>query len=83
LVNYVEVEKETAIEKAKYFINKIGSKGPVAISKVIAVTNDYFKDGVNGFDSEINAFGEIFNSSDVKEGVNAFLEKRKANFTGK
>jgi enoyl-CoA hydratase len=83
LVNYVEVEKETAIEKAKYFINKIGSKGPVAISKVIQVTNDYFKECVNGFDSEINAFGEIFNSSDVEEGVNAFLEKRKANFTGK
>jgi enoyl-CoA hydratase len=47
------------------------------------VTNDYFKECVNGFDSEINAFGEIFNSSDVEEGVNAFLEKRKANFTGK
>lgn len=83
LVNYVEVEKEAAIERAKYFINKIGSKGPVAVSKVIEVTNDYFKECVNGYDSEINAFGEIFNSSDVEEGVNAFLEKRKANFTGK
>lgn len=83
LVNYVEVEKEAAIERAKYYINKIGSKGPVAVSKVIQVTNDYFRDGVNGFESEINAFGEIFNSSDVEEGVNAFLEKRKANFTGK
>ncbi|HUH74262.1 MAG TPA: enoyl-CoA hydratase-related protein [Chitinophagales bacterium] len=82
LVNYVEVEKEAAIEKAKYFINKIGSKGPVAVSKVIQVTNDYFKEGVNGYESEVNAFGDIFNSADVEEGVNAFLEKRKANFTG-
>lgn len=83
LVNYLEVQKDAAMDRAQYFINKIGSKGPVAISKVISVSNDYFRDGVNGYESEVNAFGEIFNSSDVEEGVNAFLEKRKANFTGK
>ena len=83
LVNYLEVQKDAAIDRAEYFINKISSKGPVAVSKVIEVTNDFFKDGVNGYDSEVNAFGEIFKSSDVEEGVNAFLEKRKANFTGK
>lgn len=83
LVNYVETDKDAAIEKAVYFINKIGTKGPVAVSKVIEVTNDYFKDGVDGFASEVNAFGDIFNSTDVVEGVSAFLEKRKANFTGK
>lgn len=83
LVNYVETDKEAAIEKAKYFINKIGSKGPVAIAKVISVTNDYFQDGVDGFKSEVDAFGDIFNTTDVVEGVQAFLEKRKANFTGK
>lgn len=83
LVNYLEVEKDAAMEKAKYFVNKIGSKGPVAVSKVIQVTNDFFKECVNGYQSEVNAFGDIFNSSDVEEGVNAFLEKRKANFTGK
>ncbi len=83
LVNYVETDKESAIDKARYFINKIGTKGPVAVSKVISVTNDYFTDGVDGFASEVNAFGDIFNSTDVVEGVSAFLEKRKANFTGK
>lgn len=82
LVNYVETDKAVAIEKAEYLINKIGSKGPTAISKVIEVTNDYFKPGVDGFASEVNAFGEIFNSPDVKEGVSAFLEKRKPNFRG-
>lgn len=83
LVNYVETDKESAIDKARYFINKIGTKGPVAVSKVISVTNDYFTDGKDGFASEVNAFGDIFNSTDVVEGVSAFLEKRKANFTGK
>lgn len=83
LVNYIETDKESAYEKALYFINKIGSKGPVAVAKVIKVTNDYFTDGVDGFASEVDAFGDIFNSQDVTEGVNAFLEKRKANFSGK
>ncbi|MCO5249286.1 MAG: enoyl-CoA hydratase-related protein [Chitinophagales bacterium] len=80
LVNYVEMDKATAMEKAVYLINKIGSKGPLAVSKVIEVINDYFKDGVDGFASEVNAFGELFNSPEVKEGVEAFLEKRKADF---
>lgn len=83
LVNYIEMNKQTAMEKAVYLLNKIGSKGPVAVSKVIQVTNDYFKDGVDGFASEIEAFGDIFNSTDVEEGVSAFLEKRKPNFTGR
>ncbi|MCO5233433.1 MAG: enoyl-CoA hydratase/isomerase family protein [Chitinophagales bacterium] len=83
LVNYIETDKGSAFEKALYFINKIGTKGPIAVAKVIKVTNDYFIDGVDGFSSEVDAFGDIFNSNDVTEGVNAFLEKRKANFKGK
>ena len=82
LVNYVETEKAAALERAIYFVNKIGSKGPIAVSKVIQVTNDYFKDGVDGFASEVNAFGDIFNSKEVVEGVQAFLEKRKPKFRG-
>lgn len=83
LVNYVEADKSTAIEKAKNIINKIATKGPVAIAKVIECTNAYFKDGVDGFDYEVNAFASLFHTEDVKEGVNAFLEKRKPEFKGK
>lgn len=82
LVNYVETAKDVAIEKAEYIINKIGSKGPLAVSKVIDVTNDYFKPNVDGFASEVNAFGDLFDSPDVEEGVSAFLDKRKPNFRG-
>jgi len=83
LVNYVEVDKEAAFEKAHYIIHKVAGKGPVAVAKVISVTNAYFQEGVDGFKAEVDAFGDIFKSSDVEEGVRAFLEKRKPNFQGK
>lgn len=83
LVNYVTEDKPAAIAKAISILQKISSKGPIAISKVIGAVNAYFQEGVDGFQYEIDAFGDIFNTSDVKEGVNAFLEKRKANFEGK
>ncbi len=83
LLNYIEADKTTALEKAKTIINKIATKGPVAVAKVIECTNAYYKDGVDGFDFEVNAFASLFHTEDVKEGVTAFLEKRKPEFKGK
>lgn len=83
LVNYVEENKETALEKAKSIIQKIATKGPNAVSKVVECINAYYTDGVNGFDKEVEAFGDLFDTPDVKEGVQAFLEKRKASFERK
>ena len=83
LVNYVEADKNAAIEKAKSIIQKTATKGPIAIAKVIECTNAYYKDGVDGFEYEVNAFASIFRTDDVKEGVSAFLEKRKPEFKGK
>lgn len=79
LVNYV-VEQGDLINKAEEIAGKILKNSPMAISAAIRAINANFKDGVNGFDVEIEEFGKCFGTDEFKEGTTAFLEKRKANF---
>lgn len=82
LVNYVMPAGEE-IAKAKELINKIATKGPLAIAKVIEAVNAYFQYDADGFDNEVQGFGNVTQTSDFQEGAQAFIEKRSANFTGK
>lgn len=77
LVNEV-VTLEELLPRAKKIASKIAFNSPVAISKAIEVIN--LSDSDKGFEAEINAFGELFDAEDFKEGTTAFLEKRKPNF---
>ena len=81
LVNYV-TSPENLLEKTKEILNIILTKSPLAVSKVIAAVNAFYSFDKNGFNEEINLFGEIFASNDKKEGTTAFIEKRKAVFKG-
>jgi enoyl-CoA hydratase len=81
LVNYV-VPQEELIPRAKAILSAITAKAPFAISRCISAANAVFSSR-NGFDAEIEAFGECFGTEDMKEGTSAFLEKRKPNFTGR
>ena len=82
LVNHVVPQAELLT-----FCNDIASKilknSPYAIGKAIKAINANFKEGKNGYETEIKAFGKCFGTQDFKEGTTAFLEKRKAVFTGK
>lgn len=77
LVNEV-FPSEELIEKTKELAHLISRNSPEAISKAIKAIN--LSDTENGFEIEIRSFGELFETKDKKEGVNAFLEKRKPNF---
>ncbi len=83
LVNYVEADKDSAMAKAASLIEKIAAKGPIAIAHAIEAVNAYYEEGTDGFGKEIELFATLFNTTDVREGVLAFLEKRKADFQGK
>ena len=82
LVNHVTTA-ETLLERTKDILTIIQSKAPVAIGKVIECINIAAVNNSSGFDKEVAAFGDCFVTADMKEGTTAFLEKRKANFTGK
>ncbi|TXD61089.1 enoyl-CoA hydratase [Polaribacter sp. IC066] len=81
LVNHVTTLEEL-LPLAEKLASKIMRNSSVAITGAIKAVNANFKDGVNGFDTEIEEFGTCFGTQDFKEGTTAFLEKRKANFPG-
>ena len=70
------------VAKAIKLIEKIATKGPVAIQKVIEAVNAYFTTGENGFAAEVDGFGEVTKTKDFEEGASAFIKKRKPNFKG-
>ena len=82
LVNYV-VEPNELIQKATEIADKILNNSASAIEAAIKSINANYKDGINGFEVEIEEFGKCFGTKEFKEGTTAFLEKRKPNFTGK
>ncbi len=81
LANHV-VEQGEEVAKAKEIIEKIATKAPIAISKVIEAVNAYFDYNADGFGAEVDGFESLSGTADFKEGATAFLEKRAAEFTG-
>ena len=77
LVNEV-VEQSELINRAKEIASKILKNSSIAIKHAIKAINA--SDKANGFETEIESFGSLFDESDFKEGTAAFVEKRKPNF---
>ena len=83
LVNRV-VPAENLMANAEEMARKIISRSPVAVRAAIEAVNSGsempFEEGQF---LEATLFGLLCASEDMKEGMNAFLEKRPANFPGK
>lgn len=80
LVNHVTTA-DTLLNQTKNILEIIMTKGPYAVGKVIAAVNAYYDNSKNGFAEEIKLFGDCFGTDEMKEGVAAFMEKRKPDFS--
>lgn len=81
LVNYV-VPQDELLGKCVAILSEIKTKSPFAIGAVIRAANAY-DETQQGFEAELAEFGKCFASEEIKEGISAFLEKRKPNFSDK
>jgi enoyl-CoA hydratase len=83
LVNRV-VPAASLLEEARSLARDIAANAPVAVRHSIeAVNHGLEPSGTEGAFTEAALFGLLFATEDVREGVLAFVEKRKPAFTGR
>jgi enoyl-CoA hydratase len=77
-------EPAELLDKARAMAEKIASKGPLAIARAKRVMDlgQSMQLG-HACTLEADTFASLFDTTDQKEGMKAFLEKRPANFQGK
>ena len=79
LVNHV-VSQQELLAFCKNLMLKIATKPPIAVAMTIRAANT--ANTLDGYKIEADGFSTCTGSNDFKEGVKAFLEKRKAVFGG-
>ena len=79
LVNHI-VEPAELLAKAEGILQRIASRSSSAVAAAIEAINAGNGNTRPGFETEMEAFSRCFDTPDFREGVAAFLEKRKPNF---
>jgi len=78
------VPQEQLMAEAEKLMKSIVAKGPVALALTIEAVDRGMETTLEeGLRIEADAFGLVASTSDMKEGLTAFLEKRAAKFEGK
>ena len=73
-------EQSELLERAYKLASRIMKNSPNAVACAIRSINAGYEDGVDGFQKEIEEFGNCFGHPEFIEGTKAFMEKRKADF---
>ena len=82
LVNRV-VPRAELLGEAEALMRKILANGPLAIRYAIRAVDKGLDGSLEeGLDLEASLFGILCATEDMKEGMQAFLEKREAKFKG-
>ena len=69
------------LDTALGWARKLGGQPSLAIERIKRVSHKADLD--EGIAAEKQAFGDVFQSEDAREGISAFLQKRTARFKGK
>ena len=78
------VPQDQLMAEAEKLMKTIVAKGPVALALTIEAVDRGLETTLEeGMRIEADAFGLVASTSDMKEGLTAFLEKRAAKFEGK
>ena len=74
-------DHDKLLDSVYEIIDTISLNAPNAISKTIELVNKSYDLKLNdGLNIEAIEFGKLFNENESKEGMDAFIEKRKPNF---
>ena len=74
-------EQDKLMEETKNFANTILGNGPDSIAESLRCINESAGHSlIDGLNLEVEAFSKRFGTDETNEGLDAFVEKREANF---
>jgi enoyl-CoA hydratase len=82
LVNAVHPAQEL-LSKARELAGQVAAQGPLAVRHAKIAINHAFGDTLGGFEQEQQLFALLFGTTDQREGMAAFVGRRKPSFVGK